>query len=213
LDLSLRKAYEKVPLQLRLEESEITVTDSPSNILKRFSISVLFEKSRCLLHRSFLMRDTKHEEYQYSKHAGLDASIKLLHCQGLIHQAASPGGPLALDRWFLSSLSTHGFLLAAMIIYLNLMNGIKDPGSTNEAEIQSGIDMLEMSRNNWGAALNISLEAKRASRILTSMVEKAYLALGRQPHPRDNLDPGIESRDFLSGSKGDTSHVLLMGKV
>lgn len=137
LDLSLREAYDKVPPQLRLDESEITVTDSPNTILKRFTVSVLFEKSQCMLHRKFLMKAREHPEYQYSKQVGLYASMKLLHSQGLIH-AASPGGPLALDRWFLSSLSTHNFLLAAMIIYLNVMSGIKDPRSANPTEIQTG---------------------------------------------------------------------------
>lgn len=85
LDLSLREAYEKVPPQLRLDEPEITVTDSPGTILKRFSVSVLFEKSRCMLHRRFLMKAREHPEYQYSKQAGLDASMKLLHRQSLIH--------------------------------------------------------------------------------------------------------------------------------
>lgn len=212
LDLSLREAYDKVPPQLRIDESDITVTDSPSTILKRFSVSVLFEKSRCMLHRKFLMKVGEHPEYQYSKQAGLDASMKLLHRQGLIHQAASPGGPLALDRWFLSSLSTHSFLLAAMIIYLNVMNGIKDSRSTNPTEIQAGVDALEMSRNNWEAALSLSPEAKRASLVLTGMVDKVYLALGRQPPPKDRLVIGLE-RDFPSRSTSNISQLSLMGEL
>lgn len=212
LDLSLREAYDKVPQQLRLDESEITVTDSPSTILKRFSISVLFEKSRCMLHRKFLMNAREHPEYQYSKQAGLDASMKLLHRQGLIHQAASPGGPLALDRWFLSSLSTHGFLLAAMIVYLNVINNIKDPGSTNLTEIQAGVDALEMSRNNWEAALSLSSEAKKASLILVSMVNKVYQALGRQPPPKDRTGSSLEGNS-PSQSSSNISQLLLIGEV
>ncbi|CZR59735.1 uncharacterized protein PAC_09629 [Phialocephala subalpina] len=200
LDLSLREAYDKVPPQLRLDESEITVTDSPSTILKRFSVSVLFEKSRCMLHRKFLMKAREHPEYQYSMQAGLDASMKILHRQGLIHQAASPGGPLALNRWFLSSLSTHSFLLAAMIIYLNVMNGIKDPNSTNPTEIQAE------------AALSLSPEAKRASLVLIGMVDKVYQALGRQPPPKDRPVIGLE-RDFPSRSTNDISQLSLIGEL
>ncbi|KAE9366770.1 hypothetical protein N431DRAFT_417640 [Stipitochalara longipes BDJ] len=192
LDSLLHEAYDKVPPQLRLDEYEINVTDSSSTILKRFSVSALFEKSRCMLHRKFLMKAWNHPEYQYSKEAALDASMKLLHRQGLIHQAASPGGPLALDRWFLSSLSTHNFLLAAMIIYLNVMNGIKDQQSTNPTEIQAGVKALEMSRKNWGVALGFSPEAKRASLVLIGMVDKVYQALGRQPPPKDRLVTGSE---------------------
>ncbi|KAG0650930.1 Fusarisetin A cluster transcription factor fsa6 [Hyphodiscus hymeniophilus] len=187
LDSSLRAAYNKVPPQLRLDESEIDVTDSPSTILKRFTVSVLYEKSRCMLHRKFLLKAREYPEYQYSKQAGLDASKKLIHRQALVHRAASPGGPLPLDQWFLSSFSTHRFLLAAMIIYLNVMSDIKDPYSTHQADIQASLDMLEMSRDNWEAALKLSPEAKRASLVLTGMVEKVYQALGRQRPPKDRL--------------------------
>ncbi|KAF4625975.1 hypothetical protein G7Y89_g12188 [Cudoniella acicularis] len=211
LDSSLREANDKVPPQLRLDESEITVTDSPGTILKRFSVSVLFEKSRCMLHRKFLMKAREHSEYQYSKRAGLDASMKLLHRQGLIHQAASPGGPLPLDKWFLSSLSTHSFLLAAMIIYLNVMNGIQDPRSTDQTEIQAGVEALEVSRNNWEAALSFSPEAKRASLILIGMIDKVYRALGRQPPPKDRLI-GLET-DFPSRSTSQISQLSLIGQL
>jgi hypothetical protein len=173
---------------------------------------MLFEKSRCMHHRKFLMKARDHPEYQYSKQAGLDASMKILHRQGLIHQAASPGGPLALDRWSLPTLSTHNFLLAAMIIYLNVMNGIKDPRGTNPTEIHTGVDALEMSRNNWEAALSLSPEAKRASLVLIGMVDKVYQALGRQPPPKDRLVIGLE-RDFPSRSMTEISQLSLIGEL
>jgi hypothetical protein len=209
LDSELREAYDKVPSQLRLDNSEINVTDSPSTILKRFSVSSLFEKSRCMLHRKFLMKAWEHPEYYYSKEAALDASMKLLHRQGLIHQAASPGGPLALDRWFLSSLSTHNFLLAAMIIYLNVMNGIKDSRSTNSIEVQTGVEALEMSCKNWEVALTFSPEAKRASLVLIGMVDKVYQALGRQRPPRDRPDIGF-GRELPNRSTSDISQLPRM---
>jgi len=150
-----------------------------------------------MLHRKFLMKAWEHPEYQYSKDAALDASMKLLHRQSLIHQAASPGGPLALDRWFLSSLSTHNFLLAAMIVYLNVMNGVKDPHSSNSTEIQEGVDALEMSRKNWEVALSFSPEATRASMVIIGMVEKVYRALGRQLPTKDSAV--LEVRRDLPG--------------
>ncbi|KUJ17518.1 uncharacterized protein LY89DRAFT_583987 [Mollisia scopiformis] len=211
LDRSLRKAYDKVPPQLRLDESEITVTDSPSTILKRFTVSVLHEKSRCMLHRRYLAKVSEHPEYQYSKQAGLDASMKLLQRQGLIHQAASPGGPLALDRWFLSSLSTYTFLLAAMIMYLNVMNSIRDQLRTSSFEILEGIDALETSRNNWEAALSLSPEAKRAALVLNGMVDKVYQALGKQPPPRHKPDIKL-GRGIASPTTSNMSQLSRTGE-
>ncbi|PVH83663.1 hypothetical protein DL98DRAFT_569426 [Cadophora sp. DSE1049] len=177
LDLSLREAYEKVPLQLRLDKTEITVTDLSSTILKRFSMSVLFEKSQRMLHRKILMKTKEHPEYRESKEAGLDASMTLLSFQGLIHQAASSGGPFALDRWLLSSLSIYSFLLAAMIIYMNAMNDIEDPHGTDHAEIQAGVAALDISRKNWVTALGLTPEARKDSLGLTSIVNKIHKAL------------------------------------
>jgi len=165
-----------------------------------------------MLHRKFLMKTWEHLEYQYSKEAALDASMKLLHRQGLIHHAASPGGPLALDRWFLSSLSTQNFLLAAMIIYLNVMTAIKDLRSINSIEIQAGVEALEMSRKNWEVALSFSPEAKRASLVLIGMVEKVHQALGKPPPAKDRraieLDRNLPGRDI-----SDILQSSLMGKL
>jgi hypothetical protein len=208
LDTALHEAYDMVPSQLRLDESEITVTDSPSTILKRFSVSVLFEKSRCMLHRKFLMKAREYPEYLYSKQAGIDASMKLLQRQCLIPQAASSGGSLALDRWFLSSLSTHSFLLAAMIIYLNVMSDIKDPRCTTSAEIQAGLDALEMSCKNWKATLSLTPEAERAHLVLVSMVDKVYQALRRQPPLRNKF---LEKESSSQGA-GNVSLFLSIGE-
>lgn len=161
LDSSLCEAYEMAQPHLRLDDSEIDVTDSPSTILKRFSLSALFEKSRCMLHRKFLMKARENPEYQYSKQVALDTSIKLLNRQGLVHQVASPGGPFALDRWFLSSLSTPNFLLAAMTIYVNTMDVIKKPCEMITNEVQTCINALERSYNTWEAALTLSPDAKK----------------------------------------------------
>lgn len=143
-------------------------------------------------------------EYQYSKQAALEASRRLLRRRCLVPQAASSGDPLALDRWFLSSLSTHNFLLAAMIVYLNVMNDIKDPHSTTSNDIRGGLDMLEMSCKNWEATLALTPETTRAHRGLVAMVDKAHRALGRQPPTRGNAVNrfGIESS---SENAGDTS--------
>lgn len=132
------------------------------------------------------MKSGKNPEYQYSKQATLNAAINLLQRQGLIYQATSPGGPLPLDRRFLSSFSAHNFLLAAMIIYLNIMNEVKDSHGANTTDIQRGLEALEMSRDNWLSALSLSREAHKASRILVTMVGKVHSARGKSPTFSDN---------------------------
>jgi len=102
-----------------------------------------------MLHRRFLLKVRKHHKYRQSKEAGLDASTNILSFQGFIHQFASPGGPLALDRWLLSSLSMYSFSLAAMIIHMDSMNSLEDPNTSDFAGTRAGVAALEESCKNW----------------------------------------------------------------
>ena len=129
-------------------------------------------------------------EFGYSKVAGLDASIQLLRCQASIHEAASPGGPLARDRWFFSTLSLHNFLVANMIVYLSIMQGFigadgrRVPPSDLTNDQQRIIQILEQSNTVWQGMIEVSAEAKKCAAVVGIMMNKVHLALGT----------GLESR-------------------
>ncbi len=107
LDKLLHQAYGMVPPHFQLQSPEVSIMDSSELMIKRFSLALIFQKSRCMLHRKFMMKD-ENPEYAYSNQAALDASMQLLRYQAMLHEAALPGGPLARDRWYLNSLSKEG---------------------------------------------------------------------------------------------------------
>ena len=120
----------------------------------------------------------------------------------MVPEAARPGGPLSHDRWFLSSLSMHDFLLAAMIIYLNLFQGIPDVNATQlTKEQQVQIRALETSRKVWSDdSFLVSAETKRAAMVLGIMLNKVNSRTGAgQPSINaPSLSNGGRSGDELS---------------
>lgn len=121
LDQELHQAFAAVPPMLRMVPMELLITDSPQLILQRYSLAVLFHKSRCVLHRKYLMKGKDNVEFAYSKKGGIEASMELLSIQFEVHEVVQPGGPLCKDKWFISSLSMHDLLLAGTIVYLSLI--------------------------------------------------------------------------------------------
>ncbi len=176
LDRDLLVAYQKVPLAFLLDPTGLSITESPATTIKRFSLAILFQKSRCMLHRKHLMRADQDPEFAFSKRVSLEAALELLHCQTMVHEAALPGGQLSRDRWFLSSLSMHDFLLAAMIVYLSLSHKPETvPSPTKQfQERQEKIESLEKSRKFWTQKWTVSAESKKAAIVLSIMLRKVY---------------------------------------
>lgn len=197
LDSQLLEAHGRLPHFFQLPPSGIYITDKPELIVKRISLELLFQKSRCMLHRKYLIKEKEDPTFTYSKDAGLDASLKLLRLQALAHEACLPGGLLHRDRWFQSALSMHDFLLAAMIVYLSVIRDIGrfgGPATTSDLseEQQNTVAALEDSYRIWTQNTNKSLEAKRAAAVLKIMLKKVNLALVRNKSgstvPTDTMD-------------------------
>lgn len=181
LDRDLQMAYQKVPPVFLLDPTGPSITDSPATTIRRFSLAILFQKSRCMLHRKHLMRAEQDPEFIFSKQVSLEAAMELLRCQILVHDAVLPGGQLSRDRWFLSSLSMHDFLLAAMIVYLSLSYDEAGKASTPVGlaeDRQQRIDALERSRAIWNQKWTSSAESKKAAMVLGIMLKKVYAGSG-----------------------------------
>jgi hypothetical protein len=178
LDRELHQAFAAIPPMLRVIPIELLITDSPQLIIQRFSLAVLFHKSRCVLHRKYLMKEKEHVEFAYSKKAGIDASMQLLLIQSEAHEATQPGGSLCKDKWFISSLPMHDLLLAAMIVYLSLVQESEGIAlSTRVLQIPNtqqseSIRALERSYKIWAETTSQSVDTKKASDVLGTMVRR-----------------------------------------
>jgi hypothetical protein len=173
LDRDLQIAYQKIPLAFLLDPRGPSVIDSPATTIRRFSVAILFQKSRCMLHRKHLMRAENNPEFAFSQRVSLEAAMELLRCQSMVHEAALPGGQLSRDRWFLSSLSMHDFLLAAMIVYLSLSRGTRSSDDRQER-----VNALVKSRAIWNQEWTVSAESKKAAMVLGIMLKKVQSGTG-----------------------------------
>ncbi|QKX55697.1 uncharacterized protein TRUGW13939_02794 [Talaromyces rugulosus] len=130
LDQELQQAFSATPPFLCVVPMDHCITDTAELVIRRFSLAVLFQKSRCILHRKYLMKQKENVDFSYSKKSAIDASRELLRMQSEVHDATQPGGLLYKDRWVISSLAMHDLLLAAVILYLCLIQESIDVSPT-----------------------------------------------------------------------------------
>ncbi len=195
LDTRLRAAYNLIPAFLVIRPLDQSITDNPNLIMQRFNIILLFHKSRCVLHRRYLGKEFSQDQYSYSRNSCTDSALELLHYQSVINDAVQPGGPLSRDRWFLTTIAAHDFLLGAMIIFLTLISNheagaiANRPGSEIDSEISKEVKMfqqLELSYEIWLSSPKEARDATKASKVLKIILQKAKRLF--HPEYRGNLD-------------------------
>ncbi|KAF1810208.1 hypothetical protein P152DRAFT_401661 [Eremomyces bilateralis CBS 781.70] len=137
LDRELQDAYAKLPESLKSPRMNeyLTITHSTELLLCSINIGMLYQKTRCVLHRRFLKHSKGDERYKYSRDSCISAAISLLEHHKTLDIACRPGGLLWKYRWYTSTVSTHDFLLAAMILCLELSNHQQNSCDANLSNI------------------------------------------------------------------------------
>lgn len=188
LDAKLREVRAQIPSHLRLRPLEESAMDPAALIMERFNLSILYNKGQCVLHRKFLDRARGNPRYAPSRRTCIDASMELLHHQVTLHYESHPGGRLHNMQWALTSLTAHDFLLAAMIVSLELYYGSQeDAVSKSASNLYWGFDRrremtraLEASKNIWKELKDQSIEAYKASEMLTVMLARNQKSFNSQ---------------------------------
>lgn len=122
LDVALNDAWDKVPEFLRVKPLDQCIGDSPTLLIQRYGIESLYQKARCVLHRRHLTEVVLRPEHDYSRQQCIEAATFLLSYQSIIWNATRPGNMLSMCGWFVTSLSVHDFMLAAMVVYVAVQN-------------------------------------------------------------------------------------------
>jgi hypothetical protein len=215
-DEQLNEAFAKVPPYLRCIPLKLAVTDSSEVIMQRFNISLLYNKSLCVLHRKHLIKQREHHEYAYSRKVGLDASMEILACQSAIFESIQLGGPLAHDQWYIASLPMHDFLLAATIVSILVMQMIENaaashhfgpPGRTR----QDLIAALQKSYGIWKKTQNLSQDSKKAFIFVRFMLEKIGLATKSDKWLEHTQDINIPNTDSIEPNMNLISELSMHG--
>jgi hypothetical protein len=163
LDSDLEIACTNMPSLLKMPDMSELVTDAPEQLMCRINLALLILKTRIILHRNFmLVAIDQLSEAEQQRGVGTstricaESALAVLQLQHSIYAESQPGGKLYTVKWYMGSISTHDFLLAAMVICLVLSKqmSVDDQLRINGSELvcprrQAMIEALEKSRKAW----------------------------------------------------------------
>ncbi|KAF2719447.1 hypothetical protein K431DRAFT_228699, partial [Polychaeton citri CBS 116435] len=127
LDRELEEAKASIPPLLRMPDISEDITDPAEQLMCRFNLDLLYLKTKTVLHRRYMLTpltqlspEEQARGIGVSRKTCIECALRVLQHHHTIYQASQPGGQLESVKWYMGSLSTHDFLLAAMIVCLEL---------------------------------------------------------------------------------------------
>ena len=173
LDRKLRDVNDKIPPHLRMKTMDESIRDPAVLIMKRYILEIMYLRYLCLLHRKF----SGCSRYPYSNRTCVESAMEILKHQRVLHAENRPGGRISDAKMLFTSLSTQDFLLAAMIVSMDLYRSAEAERSGRSPMDQhekydraSMISAIEQSLRFWDAAKDDSIDALKATGALTVML-------------------------------------------
>lgn len=181
-DTQARELHDKIAPHLKIRPMDESARDPSTLIMQRFTLDLLYLKIICVLHRKFLAASRSNSRFTYSRRACIDASMIMLQHQATLHRECQPGGRLRNVKWFISSLTTVDFLLAAMIVCSDLYHTARSErqGRAPPADMyfwsderrNEMLDAIETAVGIWDGLREHSMEAYKAHATLSVMLQQ-----------------------------------------
>ena len=238
LDLELETARAAVPPLLQMPEDCETVTDPAEQLMCRFNLDLMFMKVKMVLHRRYMLTPLTQltsEEQRLgigrSRKICIESGLRALQHHHRIYAATQPGGQLETVKWYMGALSTHDFLLAAMIICLELSRQISYEDSRVEVMAHycphraAMLEALEKSHSIWSETSKdkgrtvqfqgkddvssgeaVSDEVAKASRAMEVMLRKVKARLDTNGTPQPTRDTTVPMATAMG--QPDVSHAM-----
>lgn len=170
LEKRLEEAHREVPEGMRVRPIQDCVTDNPVLIMGRYNIELLYLKTKLVLHRNFLTAGQSDPKYSESRQICVNAATEILQYHFTIFHACQPGGQLNKVWWYMSSLQTFDFLLAAMVICLE-MNHLQSLDNAWD-KVPNMLSLLKSTYDIWANHPNRFRDSVRGAEILRTMLRK-----------------------------------------
>ncbi|KAI0396854.1 hypothetical protein F5Y17DRAFT_418097 [Xylariaceae sp. FL0594] len=186
VDAHLQDGWSSMPSFMMVKPLAECIVDPPMLVIQRFGLAALYQKSRCVLHRRYLVEPRQLKEHAYSRRTCLEAAVALLGYQRTLSEATRPGAILAQNGWFVASLAVNDFLLANMIVALviqQLCDGEEgDLGWVKECvppvTRDSLIVMLKGSYEIWADMAATVPDRRKAATVVRTMLRRIETQLG-----------------------------------
>jgi hypothetical protein len=180
VDVQARELLDTLAPHLKMRSMDESARDPSTLIMQRFTLDLLYLKIICVLHRKFLAPSRTMPRFAHSNTACIDASMTMLRHQATLHRECQPGGRLRSVKWFISSLTTVDFLLAAMIVASDLYHtarserhGLLAAGDAwTQDRRKEMLDAIDTAVGIWDGLKDHSMEAYKAHATLSVMLDQ-----------------------------------------
>ncbi|KAK0385036.1 hypothetical protein NLU13_7514 [Sarocladium strictum] len=171
LHAELEAWHESIPACYRIRPIKSTsFTDPNHTIMHRIMLETLYLKTLCILHREYLGHEMRRNpQFQTSAHACKLAAEKLIEIHIELDGEIQPGGRLYEDRYMVNSLTLHDFLVAAMILCVELSETKPEPTNSDR---MNQVRMLRSATCIWERRSQTSRDALHATRILKAILQR-----------------------------------------
>lgn len=173
-DRRLEEAHNLLPTIFRIQPIAQCIALPTSLIMRRYSLELLYQKTRVVLHRRYMSETGS--KYAYSRSVCLAAARETLRHHSDIWNESLPGGQLYAERFFVNSFQNTDFLLSAMILCLELSQD-NERGSASRLGPQERTDLislLETTHRIFKDARRRSMDTQRAFAALTIMLSQIH---------------------------------------
>jgi hypothetical protein len=214
-DQEAKELYENIAPHLKIRSMDESARDPSTLIMQRFTLDLLYLKIVCVLHRRYVAIARTTPRFNYSRRACIDASMTMLQHQATLHRECQPGGRLRSVKWFISSLTTVDFLLAAMIVASDLYHTARmerqgraplaDTYIWSNDRRNEMLDAIETAVGIWDGLKDGSMEAYKAHATLNVMLNQ--LKQHQQTRKAQQSFSSASSSAFGNPSPMDESNV------
>lgn len=172
IDRKLGDAHNLIPCFLKVQPINQMIADPTDLILRRYTLELVYQKSRIVLHRRYMAE--RNSKYAYSRSVCLNAARETLRLHTEIYNESLPGGQLYAERFFLNSLQNTDFMLSSMVLCLELSQdnergygALLKPQETHDL-----LELLETTHRMFKEARRRSVDTQRAFAALTVMLNR-----------------------------------------
>lgn len=182
LDRFVQKITSEQPSALRFTSSGSDVFVNPSLLFHRYKGELMFHKTRCVLHRPFLSAKFVDTHMEVSRKLCVEAALGMIKHHEYVFRAAQDGGQLSPARMYMDSLIAHDFLLAAMVlcVELDLISSATSPATAgpNQERIGEMRGYIEKSYHIYKQPINHHAQTRKAMRAMEIILKKCKYTNG-----------------------------------
>ncbi|WKT44582.1 hypothetical protein QSH57_009435 [Fusarium oxysporum f. sp. vasinfectum] len=169
LQAELEAFHNSVPECLRVRPIATTPFDIPAyTIMHRLIIEVSYLKTICVLHRPYLTAEKNQEMYKASRELCRTAALRIIEIHLEFEHEVREGGRMYEDRFLLSSLTLHDFLVASMILCLDLHESTDITPQNRRQRTQ----ILENTCKTWETRASHSKDARHGARVIRAILSR-----------------------------------------